>query len=117
MDVRVEVRDALAVAADGILERCVALRVGRVPAPAVVGVARRLVLVAVAVNVHVGELTLGALQVENSIGIQMVLAIREGWAVFFFHSSVYAYRYAWSCEPYVLYYRPDRLLVKRSISR
>lgn len=79
MNVWVQVLEpTLSVTGNRVFKRGIALGVARVPAPAVVGVARRLVLVAVTVYVHVGKGATGALEIKDSVILEVVLAVREG---------------------------------------
>lgn len=78
VDVRVEIADALLVARDDLLERGLRLRVGRVPAaPVVTGAA----LDAVAVDVHVGQVAVAALDVDDSVLVEVVATVGICWIV------------------------------------
>jgi hypothetical protein len=74
--VGVEVLDALLVALNDPLERRDGLRILAAPAPPVVAAA---VLLAVAVDVHVGKVAARALDVDDVVVFQVVAAVREGW--------------------------------------
>jgi hypothetical protein len=74
--VGVEVPDALLVLLDDPLKRRDGLRVGAAAAPPVVAAP---VLLAVAVDVHVGEGAARALEVDDVVVGHVVAAVREGW--------------------------------------
>lgn len=80
MDIRIQIRQtALVIPAHGILKRGIALGIRRIPAPPIVSIAGWLVLIAVAVNIHVGKLAIRALDVEDAVVGEVVLAVGKTW--------------------------------------
>lgn len=76
VDVRVEIANALFVARNGVLKRGLRLRVGRVPAAPVVSGAA---LDAVAVDVHVGQVAVAALDVDDSVPVEVIATVGICW--------------------------------------
>lgn len=77
MNIRVKILQPLPIRGDCVLKGRIALRVTGASTTTVVGTAGRLILVAIAVDVHVCQGAAGALDVYDSVVLEMVLAVRE----------------------------------------